>query len=158
MWHICHNRGLADFAIMSNCVCLCLHKLQTADKHKHSIIYVTVASQSSTLSLCWSKWVLSNEPIIEMRQNVTPYAPWLDVLKAPLSWFSQEVFIIGLVLTSTNFLWTFHRGNTPRAGRGRCCQRYVASVKTKCHNIKVVNVWERAENSNETWDAEEYKS
>ena len=36
---------------MSNCcVCLCLQKLQTADQHKHSNIYVTVASR--LLFLC----------------------------------------------------------------------------------------------------------
>ena len=82
-----------------------------------------------------------------------PQCPQYAIHASPQSWFSQEVFIIGLVLTSANFLWTLYRGILWEQ-EGGDCSRYVASVKTKCHNIKVVNVWEQAEHLNETFDAQ----
>ena len=156
MWHICHNRGLADFAIMSNCcVCLCLQKLQTADKHKHSNIYVTVASR--LLYLCAEVSLIqqtnyrnaSKCDSIRWLAGCTKSPTELVLPGSVYNWFSIDQHKLFMNITP---------GEYSEGRAGRCCQRYVASVKTKCHNIKVVNVWERAEHSNETWDAEENKS
>ena len=114
-----------------------LQKLQTADKHKHSNIYVTVASR--LLYLCAEVSLIqqtnyrnaSKCDSIRWLAGCTKSPTELVLPGSVYNWVSIDQHKLFMNITP---------GEYSEGRAGRCCQRYVASVKTKCHNIKVVNV------------------